>query len=50
MLPIVMSLGTLKKSETEMKPNQDYETVVRPQPATQLHVEPDYENVTQVHH
>ena len=50
MLLIVMSLGTLKKSEIEMKPNQAYETVVRPQPATQVHVEPDYEDVTQVHH
>lgn len=50
MLPIVMSLGNLKKSEIVMKPNQAYETVVRPQPAAQVHTEPDYEDVAQVHH
>ena len=45
-----MSLGTLKKSEIEMKPNQAYEMVARPQPAIQVNVEPDYEDVAQVHH
>ena len=45
-----MSLGTLKKREIEMKPNQAYETVVRPQPAVQVNVEPDYEDIAQVHH
>ena len=50
MLPIVMSLGNLKKSEIAMKPNQAYETVVRAQPAAQVHTEPDYEDVAQVHH
>jgi len=45
-----MSLGTLKKREIEMKPNQAYETVVRPQPAVRVNVEPDYEDIAQVHH
>ena len=42
---VVTSLDGLKKNEIEMKPNQAYETVTRPQPATQVHVEPDYEDV-----
>ena len=42
----------LKNSEIEMKPNQAYETVTRPQPATQIHTErcPAYEVVVQAHH
>ena len=47
---LFMSLDTLKKREIEMKPNQAYETVIRPQPATQVNIEPDYEDVAQVHH
>ena len=50
MFIVVTSLDGLKKSEIEMKPNQAYETVTRPQPATQVHTEPDYEDVVQVYH
>ena len=50
MFTVVTSLDGLKKSEIEMKPNQAYETVTRPQPATQVHTEPDYEDVVQVYH
>ena len=50
MFIVVMSVDGLKKREIEMKPNQAYETVTRPQPATQVHVEPVYEDVVQVYH
>ena len=42
----------LKKHEIEMKPNQAYETVTRPRPATQVHTKPcpAYEVVVQAHH
>ena len=46
-----MSLDKLKKCEVEMKPNQAYETITRPQPATQVHTKPcpAYEIVVQAH-
>ena len=50
MFIVVTSLDGLKKTEIEMKPNQAYESVTRPQPATQVHIEPDYEDVVQVYH
>ena len=50
MFIVVISVDSLKKTEIEMKPNQVYETVARPHPATQVHVEPDYEDVVQVYH
>ena len=50
MFIVVASLDGLKKSEIEMKPNQAYEMVARPQPAIQVNVEPDYEDVAQVHY
>ena len=44
----------LKKhvTEIEMKPNEAYEMVTRPQPATQVHTEPcaAYGVVVQAHH
>ena len=41
----------LKRTEIEMTPNQAYETVTRPQPATQVHTEPcpAYEMVAHTH-
>ena len=49
-----MSPDNLKKrvTEIEMKPNQAYETVTRPQPATQVHTEPcaAYGVVVHTHH
>lgn len=36
----LMSPDKLKQQEIELKPNQAYETVTRPQPTTQLHTEP----------
>ena len=50
MFIVVTSVDGLKKSEIEMKPNQAYETVTRPRPATQVHTERDYEDVVQVYH
>ena len=42
----------LKKHEIEMKPNQAYETVTRPRPATQVHTKPcpAYGVVVHTHH
>ena len=50
--PTGMFPDKLKKNEIKMKPNQAYETVTRPQPATQVHTEPcpAYELAVQTHH
>jgi len=41
----------LKKTKIKMKPNQAYETITRPQSATQVHTEPCVAyGVVQAHH
>ena len=51
---LCMYPDNLKKhvTEIEMKPNEAYETVTRPQPATRVHTEPcaAYGVVVQAHH
>ena len=53
-ITFLMSPDNLKKcvTEIEMKPNQAYETVTRPQPARQVHTEPcaAYGVVVHTHH